>query len=255
MIIKKFHQFVHLEKGPINTAIIDFLQGNIYHIGNDFIEKLSNREYGEIKDFVLSLEQEGLLINIEEKDWVPSISFELVEDDSFQLEIGHGVDINLVLEKFHGFNISKIILNTCELPACLPKSHIFECREVNPDDFNECIELTRRAGHLDIIKIDEQAYRFIKHYNRCWGKQIVIAADGKIKPCFHSTIILGDIIRDNMEDVVKKAREYWELTIDKVEKCNGCELRYVCFDCREIAFRECGNLLSPNPFCKYNPKG
>jgi MoaA/NifB/PqqE/SkfB family radical SAM enzyme len=33
----------------------------------------------------------------------------------------------------------------------------------------------------------------------------------------------------------------------------GCELKYVCFDCREIASRKNNDLLAANPYCLYDP--
>jgi hypothetical protein len=52
MKVKKFHQFVALERGPVNTAIIDFLKGNIYQIGNDLIDKFQEGDHSEITEFI-----------------------------------------------------------------------------------------------------------------------------------------------------------------------------------------------------------
>ena len=77
--------------------------------------------------------------------------------------------------------------------------------------------------------------------------------DGTARPCIQSQIILGRIFTGDVNMIVEKAREYWKLTKDKVEKCKDCELRYVCFDCREIAMREGRKISSTNPYCRYDP--
>ena len=47
--------------------------------------------------------------------------------------------------------------------------------------------------------------------------------------------------------------EYWMLTKEKVTKCKDCELRYICFDCRETARKYKNYLYATNPNCSYNP--
>ena len=248
MKVKKFHQFVVLEKGPVNTAIIDFLKGNIYQIGNDIMDKFLNGDHQEIGEFILGLEEEELIFEVDEKDWIPAISFEENEDESFQLEIEEGVDLDLILRRFRGFKISAIIYNGKELPERLPSFVEFTHHYRS---YNDCLELTEVESRLE--KIDEHFYRFNRHYNSCWGKKVAVTKDGKIRPCVHSHIVIGELAEDNIEGIVDEAKKYWEITKDRAEKCKVCELRYCCFDCREIAFRECGNSLAVNPYCKYDP--
>lgn len=53
--------------------------------------------------------------------------------------------------------------------------------------------------------------------------------------------------------MLEKAKKYWLITKDRIKKCKDCELRYVCFDCREIVKRKTNDLYASNPYCKYNP--
>ena len=76
MIIKRFHQFVILERGPVKTAIIDFLKGDVYQVENTVIELFKIREYEEIADFIQSCKKEELIVEVDEKLWIPRISFE-----------------------------------------------------------------------------------------------------------------------------------------------------------------------------------
>lgn len=255
MTVKKFHQFIRLEKGPENTAIIDFLKGNVYHIGTDLIRKFEERKYDEIGDFLDSLEEEELIFTVEDEDWIPSESDEEREDELFRLEIPGDADIHFILEKFKKYRISAVVVDQCRMNESLPEGYRFEAREETACDFKTCESLARRVGSNALFKTDEQTYAFLQKYNRCWGKSVAVTSDGKIRPCIHSQIILGDI-NDSEEHIyhaMEKMKELWGLTTDKVEKCNGCELRYVCFDCRELAFRHGGELSAINPFCQYNP--
>ncbi len=124
--------------------------------------------------------------------------------------------------------------------------------QIRKKNFNECEKRSKVLGKFK--RISEDFYIFNKKYNSCWGKKIAITKDGKIRPCIYSEIIIGDINKDDIEDIMKKAKKYWNITKDKVKICKDCELRYVCFDCREIAQRKNnGNLYATNPLCTYNP--
>jgi len=233
MKIKKFHQFVILEKGPVNTAIVDLLKGDVYQIGNDFVEKFLERKYREIPGFLRMLEEEELCVDIYQGDWVPYITFDEIKEDSFHIEIENGSDVDKIRERFSDYNIS-ISVSTPE-----------------EKDFNRCQESIKYGDSFP--KVDENYYHFNRYYNSCWGKKITVLKDGTARPCIHSHLILGRIFTDDVNIIVEKAREYWILSKDKVEKCKDCELRYVCFDCREIAMRGGGKISSPNPYCQYDP--
>ena len=86
MTVKRFHQFVVLEKGPVNTAIIDFLKGNIYQIQNEMVDKLLAGKYSDIIDFVQTLEIEELIFDVDAGEWVPGISIEDNEGESISQE-------------------------------------------------------------------------------------------------------------------------------------------------------------------------
>ena len=122
MKVKKFHQFIVLEKGPVNTAIVDLLKGDVYQIGNNFVEKFLERKYREIPDFIRMLEKEDLCFDVDSVDWIPYISFDEVKDDYFHVQIEEGSDVDEIRSRFSGYSIS-ISIST-------------------PDekDFNRCLE-------------------------------------------------------------------------------------------------------------------
>lgn len=45
----------------------------------------------------------------------------------------------------------------------------------------------------------------------------------------------------------------WKTTKDQIERCQDCEYRYACHDCRPLAEGATGNLYAKNPRCTYDP--
>lgn len=250
MKVKKFHQFVQLVKGPKNTCIIDLLKGCVLGADNDLIEAFDKGCYDSISDFIHSLEKEELIIDIDEKKWIPEIEFGNEETEEFplKLELEEEVDPELIKRKFQNVKISFITLyGGNALPQLLPLGPIQRKKK----DMEQCVALTTVNGKFD--GIDRDIFIFNNIYNSCWGKKLAITNNGSVKICIYSDIIIGNLEEDNIESIIKKAKRYWKITKDKVERCKGCEFRYVCFDCREIAQRESGNLYSTNSNCSYEP--
>ncbi|MCP4218058.1 MAG: hypothetical protein GY765_25670 [bacterium] len=89
MKILRFHQFVLLEKGPVNTAIIDFLKKNAFQVGNEYLERFMDGNYDKIEDLVDFLKQEDLIVEAEENDWFPSLWLDLAEGEKEAFPILH----------------------------------------------------------------------------------------------------------------------------------------------------------------------
>ncbi len=254
--VKRFHQFVRVERGPKNAAIIDFLTGNLFQVPVEVIDKFNSGNYREIDEFMQVVQDEKLIIEIDPANWIPAVEFEReigkneIYDTGIELHVAEGVDLEPALGKFRGYSINKIYYYGEALPDIGPYKEKIELAQIN---FEECLSRATIQGKFPRTR--EALVRFNSRYNSCRGTVIAITADGKIRPCIHSRIELGDISRDldNVEDVIDKFEPYWTFTKDKVEKCKDCELRYICFDCREIAIRQNNCQNSPNPLCKYNP--
>jgi len=253
MKIKRFHQFVHRERGAVQTAVIDFLKGNIYQVSNDILEAFDKKNYDKIPEFIEKANQEDLLIEVDEKIWVPCITFDTFrtnnEESTFNLVLEDGVDLDLVQRTLRHFQISTVYYcgDLNRLKTYFPYSRIVPMKK----DFQQCLALNHVTGEFS--KIKESFYVFNMLFNSCWGKKVTITRDGKIRLCLHSEIIIGTLDEGNFYEVMDKIKDYWILTKDKVEKCKSCELRYVCFDCREIPRRHSHKLCAGNPYCKYDP--
>ncbi|MBN2260739.1 MAG: hypothetical protein JW702_09345 [Clostridiales bacterium] len=256
MNIFKFHQFVHIEHGQINSAIINFLSGDIFQISNEIIEKFSDRKYSDILPFLNLAKKEKLIIEIDDKKWIPSIplkySDKCIEEknNKIELEIEEGINLKCLKTLFDCLNDNYLITYYGNRP---PQKNISTHKIIIKQyDYYECINKTTIISSFKPANKD--IYEFNMNRNSCWGNKIAITNDYKIRPCIYSNIVIGEIKKDSIDSIIRLCKQrYWSITKDKVKDCNICELRYVCFDCREIAWRTKKDLFDKNPLCKYNP--
>jgi len=257
----KFHQFIHVERGPVQSAIIDLLKGNVYQVENQIIDKLENRNYDEIAEFLKSAEEEQLIINIHPQRWIPQDDFDtdpeiLFQDDrdklNLELQVEEGINLEWLLSQFEGWKIAKIFYYGIEIPNTSTHQDKIIKKEKNS---HACTVIATVDGNFH--RIDQTFYAFNKKHNSCWGQKIAFTSDGKVKPCIYSEISVMDfrsgIDSIDIDSVVEKLKEFWNISKNSVEKCKDCELRHICFDCREIARKQSGNLFASNPLCKYDP--
>ncbi len=253
--VNKFHQFVRLERGPVNTAVIDLLKGQVYQVKNITIDALVQHRYDEIAEFMESAKKEDLIIEIDGRDWLPpcgeipeTVDMDFIEKEFFiELQVEDGINLEMILDKLKYHNIYKIVFYGQHLPQITHQAKI----EKKERDFEKCCSKVCMNGELE--PISELIYNFNKENNSCWGGKVAVTKDGKVRPCIYSNIVMGDIQSEDIDIILEKLQTYWHITKDKVEKCKDCELKYVCFDCREIPYRESGDLHAANHTCKYDP--
>lgn len=253
--VKKFHQFIRVDRGPVNAVIIDLLAGSIFQVSNKVLQKFEAGSHEEIQEFIDIAQEQNLIIDIDPDSWIPPNDTQLAPSDSdlngngIELHLEEGIDIDKILTALR-FPIYKIFYYGETLPKT---NHTSTEIQLKKKSFSRCIELVSVSGNFG--KTQESMVCFNKQYNSCWGTVVAITADGKIKPCIHSSIEIGSIDNDleSFDNFLEKMRPYWEINKDKVERCRDCEFRYVCFDCREIAMRKSGDIYAPNPLCHYNP--
>jgi radical SAM protein with 4Fe4S-binding SPASM domain len=90
----------------------------------------------------------------------------------------------------------------------------------------------------------------------CWKGKIAISSEGDVYPCiFARQMSIGKFPEMGLEEIIQRQdlQRLWQITLEEVETCRDCELRYGCFDCRALAQTNTGDLLSKNPHCRYNP--
>jgi radical SAM protein with 4Fe4S-binding SPASM domain len=254
--VKRFHQFVRIEKGPVYSAIINFLEGEFFQVPNDVIDKFNAGNYTDIEEFMVTVEKEKLVIDVKPHHWIPDIGMDPNQElEDFmevfiELHVEEGISIEKILNAFQGQALHKLYYYGKELPKQFRDHPTIEIKEKS---FDSCIE--RASVNGEFYNIQESTIQFNKHKNSCWGSVIAFTSDGKIRPCIHSQIEIGDIERDldDTDILFEKMEPYWRYNKDKVQRCQDCEFRYVCFDCREIAMRKSGEMDAFNPLCNYNP--
>ena len=255
--MKKFHQFVRVERGPKNAAVIDILSGNVFHVPLDVVDRFEAGEHGDIGEFIEVAQEENLLIDLKGNGWIPPIylepdpDVEREKEPNIELHVEAGLPIREILQAFRHHSLSKVYFYGSELPLDFALNPLFELREKN---FQRCQK--RACVDGDFCQIQESIVRFNMRYNSCWGTVIAITGDGCVRPCVHSETIIGRV-EEALKDVdglLEKMTPFWTQNKDKVDVCRECEFRYVCFDCRELSMRRYGRMDGPNPLCGYDPR-
>ncbi|MCX6783457.1 MAG: radical SAM protein [candidate division WWE3 bacterium] len=97
--------------------------------------------------------------------------------------------------------------------------------------------------------------------NACLQGKLAVTPSGEVYPCvFARDQVLGDVSAEGSLQEITNAdqtRLVWESTKDSVLVCKDCEYRYVCNDCRPLAYaaanEQASFISAPPPRCGYNP--
>nr|WP_092068850.1 radical SAM protein [Dendrosporobacter quercicolus]NSL47249.1 radical SAM protein [Dendrosporobacter quercicolus DSM 1736]SDL82214.1 radical SAM additional 4Fe4S-binding SPASM domain-containing protein [Dendrosporobacter quercicolus] len=85
---------------------------------------------------------------------------------------------------------------------------------------------------------DEYSFTQAQKYHSCLTGKIAITASGDVIPCiFARSQTCGNILTATLHEVLngEPLKAIWRTTKDQVEKCQDCEYRYACNDCRPLA--------------------
>jgi radical SAM protein with 4Fe4S-binding SPASM domain len=253
----KFHQFIKVHEGPVNSAIFDTLKGDIYQVPTQTIRLFKEGDYEKIGEFIADAEGLDLIIKTNLNTWIPDtkawdkrVRDELTTVDYVLLHIEDRIDPAVIMKMVKKFKIVSIkYYGSDKIEDSMPGVDIIYAQK----DFAACRK-SAAVAEGNFNKIEKDAYQFNKVCNSCWGHKIAITKDGKIRPCIYSDIVIADVCDIDKKETIDKILSYWFITKDRVERCKDCEFKYVCNDCREIAQRaNNGNLFAANPDCKYNP--
>lgn len=91
------------------------------------------------------------------------------------------------------------------------------------------------------------------NYNNCLNRKISVDIHGNISHCPSFPKIYGNYKTHTLEQILlnKDFTKIWKINKDNIKKCQDCEFRYICLDCR--AYTENSTLYDPPISCKYNP--
>ncbi len=91
--------------------------------------------------------------------------------------------------------------------------------------------------------------------------EISISATGDVYPCqllHYREFLAGNIYEQDIRDIYYNSpvlESCRRLTVDNLEGCKTCFLRYVCGGaCRARAYHECGDIHSSSDFCDYEKR-
>lgn len=104
--------------------------------------------------------------------------------------------------------------------------------------------------------VSAEAYERNRRWNSCWSGKAAVTSTGDVLPCvFSRDQVAGNVKKESLSEIVqcKKMLSFWSLTKDQIEICRDCEYRYICEDCRPLAYGSTGNLYAKSPRCTYNP--
>jgi radical SAM protein with 4Fe4S-binding SPASM domain len=105
---------------------------------------------------------------------------------------------------------------------------------------------------------DERSFSMAQRYHSCLAGKIAITATGDVIPCiFARNEVCGNILATSLREVLdgQQLQQCWQTTKDKIKKCQNCEYRYACADCRPLAQGKDPDkcwLVCPAG-CSYNP--
>ncbi|QEZ70845.1 SPASM domain-containing protein (plasmid) [Paraclostridium bifermentans] len=220
---KNFNKNIEILKfaNELNFERISVFVGGNRKINKDQLKVLQDNKIHlflqiEIED-EHSLEQNNLLFNeIKEREY----SLLLLFKDHTNVDFNNYI-INRSKELF--------------LPLQIFVDYIIRKDQLNLED--------RKVLH-SLEKTSLLGYSTKINYNPCMYGTLTITSDGNIAVCPRLLDNPLGTINDFESALAREKRdEYWRLNKDKVEKCNLCNLRYVCDDCRFIEYELSGNIL------------
>ena len=94
-----------------------------------------------------------------------------------------------------------------------------------------------------------------KKTNTCLFGKFCIQPNGDVSPCeFCRDIVCGNTKKQSIEEILQSEQlnKLWFWDYSKIEKCNCCEYRFACKDCRMTSSYE--NLHKKSTRCLYNPE-
>lgn len=113
------------------------------------------------------------------------------------------------------------------------------------------IDLLRRlqSSWKGRVQID---YSFPPFKGNCCGTFFTITAEGKAIPCSYLRIEIGDVLHDNIEDIVLQSQNLRSLKVP--DKCSTCNQTNVIGGpcgggCRGAAYNLVGTFDAPDPAC------
>jgi radical SAM protein with 4Fe4S-binding SPASM domain len=105
---------------------------------------------------------------------------------------------------------------------------------------------------------DPESFAKAQDFHSCLAGRLAITATGDVIPCiFARSQVCGNVLSAPLSTILtgQALTECWRTTKDCVTKCQDCEYRYACADCRPLAQgqdpQKCWRAAPAD--CSYNP--
>jgi len=114
------------------------------------------------------------------------------------------------------------------------------------------------AGHFYGFELTKKANEVAEFLGGCGAGRLYISLEpnGDIQPCVFLPIKIGNILRDDFEELWR-SNPILESLRDRENYhgfCGKCKYKYICGGCRARAYGYLGDYLGPDPGCIYNLK-
>jgi len=109
--------------------------------------------------------------------------------------------------------------------------------------------------HFYNPKLTDQLVDLAEFIGGCGAGRFYMAmrANGDLQPCVFFPLKVGNILKDDFEELWKHNKVLQELRDkDILHGCNTCDYRYYCGGCRARAYAYTGDYLAPDPGCINN---
>lgn len=107
----------------------------------------------------------------------------------------------------------------------------------------------------DFFAVNIPTFTESQHHNTCLNRKVSIDSEGNIKNCPSMAQSFGHISTTSLASVLENPEftQWWHIKKDEINKCQSCEFRHICTDCR--AYLEDPNDVYSAPLkCGYNPE-
>jgi len=125
-------------------------------------------------------------------------------------------------------------------------------------DFSGLPEDSSLMSKTKIQKTDVFRFSHTRKKHPCLANTLTVSWKGEVLPCpllrRHS---LGTVKKRQLYEIFKenaeKLENFWTMNLGKIQKCDKCEFRYACNDCRALEEALTGDLYGKS-LCSYDPK-
>jgi radical SAM protein with 4Fe4S-binding SPASM domain len=113
-------------------------------------------------------------------------------------------------------------------------------------------QIRREASFPKVTEKD-----FLKRHfgHNCLFGKLVVGSNGVVRPCVMSSLILGDVKKNSLAQIInfKCTRKLWLFNKNEIPECSVCEFKYACMDCPPKTCYYTSTYYSKPYGCMYDP--